>query len=55
MNGRIKKLTELTLNGDMYISPVKIEFDREDLFLPRTKREVKRLCEYIRNQRPMIT
>lgn len=55
MNERIKKLTELTLNGDMYVAPVKTEFDREDLFLPRTEREVKRLCEYIKNQQPMLT
>lgn len=55
MNERIKKLTELTLNGDMYVSPVKTEFDREDLFLSKTEMEVKRLCEYIKNQRPMIT
>ena len=55
MNERIKKLTELTLNGDMYVSPVKTEFDREDLFLSKTEREVKRLCEYIKNQQPVIT
>ena len=55
MNERIKKLTELTLNGNMYVSPVKTEFDREDLFLSRIEREVKRLCEYIKNQQPMIT
>lgn len=51
----LKKLTELTLNGDMYVAPVKTEFYREDLFLPRTEREVKRLCEYIKNQQPMLT
>lgn len=55
MNERIKKLTEITLDGKMYVSPVKTEFDREDLFLPRSEREVKRLCEYIKNQQPMIT
>ena len=55
MNQRIKKLTELTLNGDMCVSPVKTEFDREDLFLSKIEREVKRLCEYIKNQQPMIT
>lgn len=55
MNERIKKLTELTLNGNMYVSPVKTEFDREDLFLSRIEREVKRLCEYIKNQQPVIT
>ena len=55
MKERIKKLTELTLNGDIYVFPVKTEFDREDLFLPRTEREVKRLCEYIKNQQPKLT
>lgn len=55
MNQRIKKLTELTLNGDMYVSPVKTEFDREDLFLSKTDREVKRLCEYIKNQQPKLS
>ena len=54
MNERIKKLTELTLNGDMYVSPVKTEFDREDLFLSKTDREVRRLCEYIKNQQPKL-
>ena len=33
MIARIEKLTELTLNGEMYVNPVKTEFDREDLFL----------------------
>ncbi len=54
MNERIKKLTELTLNGDMYVAPVKTEFDREDLFLSKTDREVRRLCEYIKNQQPKL-
>lgn len=52
---RIEKLTELTLSGDMYVSPVKTEFDREDLLLDKTECEVKRLCEYILNQEPKIT
>jgi len=55
MKDRVKKLTELTLNGDMYVTPVKTIFDREDLFLPKTEMEVKRLCEYILNQEPKIT
>lgn len=55
MNERIKKLTELTLRGDMYVKPVKTEFDREDLFLPENERDVKRLCEYILNQKPKLT
>ena len=37
MNERIKKLTELTLNGNMYVSPVKTEFDREICFFQESK------------------
>lgn len=55
MNERIKRLTELTLNGKMYVSPVKTEFDREDLFLSESEKDVKRLCEFILNQKPMVT
>ncbi len=55
MNERIKKLTELTLNGSMHVNPVKTEFDREDLLLPKSEAEVKRICEYILNQEPKIT
>ncbi len=52
---RIEKLTELTLKNDMYVYPVKTEFDREDLLLPRGEMQVKRICEYILNQKPKIT
>ena len=55
MNERIKKLAELTLSGDMYPTPVKTEYDREDLFLPRQQMESKRVCEYILNQEPKLT
>ena len=55
MNDRIIKLTELTLRGEMYVNPVKIDFDREDLFLPKEKKNVKRLCEYIIAQEPKLT
>ncbi len=55
MKQRIERLTEMTLAGHMYTVPVKTEFDREDLFLPKIEREVKRICEYILNQRPIIT
>lgn len=54
MNERIKKLTEKTLRGDMYVYPVKTEYDRCDLFLPHTKMSGKRICEYIANQEPLI-
>lgn len=55
MNDRIRKLLELTLNGDMDIHSRKTEFDREDLFLPKTQREVKRIREYMLNQEPVLT
>lgn len=55
MNERIKRLTELTLRGEMYVDPVKIDFDREDLFLSKEKKNVKRLCEYILAQEPKLT
>ena len=52
---RIKNLTELTLNGEMYVNPIKTEFDREDILLPKSEMQVKRICEYILNQEPKIT
>ena len=55
MTERIKKLTELTLEGKMYVDPVKPEFDRMDLFLTEQERDVKRICEYIMSQKPMLT
>ena len=38
----------------MYVTPVKTEYDREDLFLSRQQMEAKRICEYILNQSPQI-
>ncbi len=55
MNERITRLTELTLAGDMFAIPVKVEFDRNDIFLSEGERDVKRLCEYILAQEPKIT
>ncbi len=55
MNERIKKLNDLTLKGEMWNEPVKTEYDREDLFLPKHEMDVKRLCEYILNQEPKLT
>ena len=37
MNERIKKLTELTLSGRMYVSPTKTEYNDADTLLPRNK------------------
>lgn len=55
MTKRIAELTRRTLAGEMYVKPVRTEFDREDLFLPREEMESKRICEYILNQEPLIT
>lgn len=55
MNERISELTNLTLCGKMYAEPKKTEFDREDLFLSKQKRESKQLCEFIMNQEPVLT
>ena len=55
MNERIKALCDLTLKGEMYVKQVKTEFDRMDLFLSECERDVKRLCEYMMNQEPIIT
>ncbi len=54
MNDRIKKLTEKTVNGDMYVYPVKTEYDRCDLFMLPMQMSCKRVCEFIRNQEPLI-
>ena len=55
MNDRIKALCDKTLKGEMFVQTVTTEFDREDIFLSDTEREVKQLCEYILNQEPLIT
>ncbi|MGN1047442.1 MAG: pyruvate formate lyase family protein [Eubacteriales bacterium] len=55
MNERIARLTELTLSGKMYVSPVKTEFEEADMLLPKQQMESKHLCEYILNQEPKIT
>lgn len=55
MNKRIEELTKLTLSGKMYATPTPTEFDREDLFLSRQQREAKQLCEFVLNQKPVLT
>lgn len=55
MNKRIEELTKLTLSGKMYAVTTETAFDREDIFLPREKKESKRICEYILNQKPVLT
>lgn len=54
MNKRIEKLLQKTISGEMYNYPVKTEYDRCDLFLSPVKMSGKRVCEYIRNQEPLI-
>lgn len=54
MNERIESLAKKTASGEMYVYPVKTEYDRCDLFLPPIKMSGKRVCEYIRNQEPLI-
>lgn len=54
MNERIAKLVGMTLAGEMYVEPIKTEYDREDLFLSPIKMSAKRVCEYILNQEPLI-
>ncbi len=50
MTERIKKLVEKTVSGEMWVEPVKTEYDRTDLLLSPVKMSAKRVCEYILNQ-----
>ncbi len=54
MTERIGKLVKKTVAGGMYVSPVKTDYDRCDLFLSPIKMSAKRVCNYIRNQEPLI-
>lgn len=54
MNERIKKLTEKTLKGEMWIENTDTEYDREDIFLSPLMMNAKRTYEYILNQKPFI-
>ena len=45
----------MTLDGKMYVEPVATKFDRMDLFLSDRERDIKRICEYILNQKPLLT
>ena len=54
MYARIIKLAEETVKGNMFVYPVKSEYDRCDLLLSPIKMSVKRVCEYILNQEPLI-
>lgn len=54
MNERIQKLVDKTIAGEMWVEPVKTDYDRTDLFLSPVKMSGKRVCEYIANQEIMI-
>ncbi len=54
MTERIKKLVDRTVRGEMWVEPVKTEYDRTDLFLSPVKMSAKRVCEYIANQEILI-
>lgn len=54
MNSRIEKLLKKTLAGEMWVEPIKTEYDRTDLFLSPIKMSAKRVCEYILNQEIFI-
>lgn len=54
MNKRIESLVKKTISGEMYVYPIKTQYDRCDLFLPPIEMSGKRVCEYIRNQEPLI-
>ena len=54
MTERIKKLVDRTIRGEMWVEPVKTEYDRTDLFLSPVKMSGKRVCEYILNQELLI-
>lgn len=55
MEERIKVLTEKTQRGEMYVYPVKTEYDRCDIFLDPLSMTSKRVTKYILNQEPLIT
>jgi len=51
---RIRRLVERTVKGEMWVDPVKTEYDSTDLFLSPVKMSGKRVCEYIINQQHLI-
>ena len=55
MTERIERLTELTLSGEMYVQPVKTEFEATDRSVSRQEEESARLCAYILRQEPKLT
>ena len=54
MIDRVRKLAERTVKGEMWVDPVKTEYDSTDLFLSPVKMSGKRVCKYIVNQPHLI-
>lgn len=54
MNDRIEALVKKTVAGEMWVEPIKTDYDRTDLFLSPVKMSGKRVCEYILNQELLI-
>lgn len=54
MTERIKILTDRTIKGELFASPKTTEYDRCDLFCSPVAMSGKRVCEYIKNQEPVI-
>ena len=54
MNERIKKLVEYTLAGKMRPQKTPVLYDREDILLPPLEKSLKRVCEYILAQTPVL-
>lgn len=52
---RIKKLCDMTLEGNMYPKSITPTFDRMDLLLPEHTMQAKRLHDYILAQEPVLT
>ena len=55
MIDRIKRITDKTLKGEIYIEHTDTEYDRTDLFLPPILMNAKHAKEYILNQKPYIS
>lgn len=54
MQPRIERLVKRTLSGEMFPERRETKYDRTDLFLSPVQMSAKRVCEYIRNQEPVL-
>ena len=55
MTDRIRELTKLVLKGKIYPEIQKVEYDRQDCFLPEAVRDGKEIYEYVTAQKPVLT